>query len=80
MNIGQAVAKRVNALLKIYGKSQYRIAKDIAASPNTISGIVLAKNKTASITTIFLLCRALGITVDEFFDDPVFKSAELEID
>ena len=80
MNIGQAVAKRVNDLLKQSNKTQYRIAKDMAITHNTMTNIVNAKTKSTNLTTIFLLCRAFGITIDEFFNDPIFKSDNLEID
>jgi len=80
MNIGQAVAKRVQDLLKKYDKTQYRLAKDTLISHNTMTSIVNAKNKTANLNSIFLICRAFGITVDEFFNDPIFKSDKLEIE
>lgn len=80
MNIGQAVAKRVNDLLVKHKKTQYRLAKDMMISHNTMTSIVNAKNKTASLNTIFLLCRTLGITIDEFFSDAIFKSEDLELD
>ena len=80
MNIGQAVAKRVQDLLKKYDKTQYRLAKDTLISHNTMTSIVNAKNKTANLNSIFLICRAFGITVDEFFNDPIFKSDKLEVE
>jgi len=80
MNIGQAVAKRVNDLIKEHGKTQYRLAKDMLISHNTMTSIVNAKNKSVNLSTIFLLCRALGITIDEFFNDSVFKCGNLDVD
>ena len=78
MNIGQAVAKRLGDLLREHNKTQYRLAKDMAISHNAMTSIVNAKNKTASLNTIFLICRALDMTIDEFFNDPVFKSDDLD--
>ena len=80
MNIGQAVAKRVTDLLKQHDKTQYRLAKDMTVTHNTMTNIVNAKTKSVNLNTIFLMCRALGITIDDFFNDPVFKNNELDID
>ena len=80
MNIGQAVAKRVNDLLCQHNKTQYRLAKETLISHNTMSSIVNAKNKSANITSLFQISRAFGITIDEFFNDPVFKNSTLDID
>lgn len=79
MNIGQAVAKRVNDLIKKNNVTQYRLAKDMAITHNTMSNIVNAKTKSVNLATIFLLCRAFNITIDEFFNDPIFKSKDLDI-
>ena len=79
MNIGQAVAKRVNDLLRQKDMTQYRLAKDTLISHNTMSSIINAKNKTANLQSLFLICRAFNITIDEFFNDPVFKK-DLDID
>ena len=80
MTIAQAIAKRVNSLLKDSTFTQYRLAKEMAISHNTMTNIVNAKNKSTNLSTIFLLCRAFEITIDEFFDDPIFKSEKLDID
>ena len=79
MNIGQAVAKRLNDLLRQKEMTQYRLAKETLISHNTMSTIINAKNKTANLQSLFLICRALNITIDEFFNDPVFKK-DLDID
>jgi transcriptional regulator with XRE-family HTH domain len=80
MNIGQAVAKRVNDLLKEHNKTQYRLAKETLISHNTITSIVNAKNRTANLQSIFLICRAFGISIGEFFADPIFQSPDLDVD
>ena len=80
MNIGQAVAKRVNDLIKQHKTTQYRLAIDTSITHNTMTNIVNAKTKSVNLKTIFLICRELNITIDKFFDDPVFKNADLEIE
>ena len=47
---------------------------------NTMTNIVNAKTKSVNLNTIFLMCRAFGITIDEFFNDPIFKSLDIDID
>jgi len=78
MNIGQAVASRVKDLLKEKNITQYKIAKEMTITHNTMTNIVNAKTKSVNLATIFLMCRAFGINIDEFFNDPIFKQ-ELDI-
>lgn len=78
MNIGQAVAKRIKDLLAKHNKTQYGLAKDTLISHNTITSIVNAKNKTANLQSIFLISRAFGITVGEFFADPIFNGLDID--
>ena len=37
-------------------------------------------NKSVNLKTVLQIVRGLDMTVSEFFDDPIFKSDELEID
>jgi len=76
MNIGQAVAKRVNDLIAERKITQYRLAKDMCISHNAMSSIVNAKNKSANLETLFSLCRALNMTMSEFFNDHVFDGVD----
>ena len=79
MNIGQAVARRVRDLLIARDMTQYRLAKEMMVSHNTITSIVTAKNKTANLNTLFLMCRVFNMTIDEFFNDSLFKG-DLDIE
>jgi len=36
--------------------------------------------KTANFRTMALIIRALGVSVSEFFNDPIFELDELDID
>ena len=58
----------------------YRVSKAMAIHRGTIVNFMGATYKGANIRTIMLICRGLGITVKEFFDDPMFESDELDID
>ena len=80
MNLGQAIAQRANELLSKSGKTQYRVAKEMTISQNTMTNMVNGKTKKTNLPTLFLFCRALNISVDEFFSDPIFADPTLEID
>lgn len=37
-------------------------------------------NKSVNLRTVMQIAKGLGITVAEFFDDPIFEREDLEID
>ena len=80
MKTSEAVARRIRKLLDEKQMTQYRLCKNMAIHETTMSTIMSAKNKSVNLNTILLVCRGLGITVIDFFSDPIFDSAELEID
>lgn len=80
MKLSAAVAMRIDNLLKSRGMSQYRLEKIIAMPHNTMRTLMSARNKGVNLTTVMQIARGLGLTVAEFFDDPIFESEDLELD
>lgn len=80
MKLSSAVALRVSNILRERKMSFYRLEKDIAMPHNTMKTLMRETNKSVNLRTVMQIVRGLGMTVAEFFDDPIFESDELEID
>ena len=80
MKVNDAISKRIQGLLIEKDITQYRLAKNVAMSPQTLVNIMSGKRDSANAKTIILIARGFGITVSEFYNDPIFESKDLEID
>ena len=58
--------QRIRQLMQERGLTEYRLALDSGLSKSTVSAL-LHRNTTPSVPTIEAVCRALGITVSQFF-------------
>lgn len=71
-----------NRLLELLGEkdmSIYKLAIESAVPPSSIKNILYGKSKNPGIVTIKMLCDGLGITINDFFNTPEFKSLDQEI-
>jgi predicted transcriptional regulator len=76
MTLSEAVGKRVENLLAERNMTQYQLYKNGAIPRSTISVTVDGKYKTVKLDTIYQIVATLGITLKEFFDDPLFDEIE----
>lgn len=76
MYLAQAVGKRVKELIFKKGISQYRLIKDTCLNEKTISDLIKGKNKDVKLSTIYLICEVLGMSLNEFFDSNIFDNIE----
>ena len=53
MNLIEATAMRIQDLLKIHNKSQYRLIKDTCLSKKTIQNIMQLKHPDIRLSTIY---------------------------
>jgi len=75
-----AIAKRLNELLDEKKISQYALCKKVAIDASNIYNIFYKRTKSITLNNLLLICEGLGITIQEFFDSPLFKHEVLEID
>ena len=80
VKLSEAVAKRINELLKAKSITQYRLEKNIAMPHNTMKTLMGAKNNGVNLKTIMQIIRGLNITTAEFFNSPIFECDDLDID
>ena len=80
MTVNAAVAKRISALLKEKGISQYRLEQESGIQHGSMQCIMNGRNKTVTLSTVMMLARGFGMSLTEFLDDEIFSSEEIDID
>ena len=80
MTVNDAVAHRITKLLKEKDISQYRLEQDSGIQHGSMQCIMNKRNKTVTLSTVMMLAKGFGISLNEFLDDEVFTSPDLEIE
>lgn len=78
MKISEAVSKRIDELLYAKNLSWYKLEFLTGLNRGTITGIQYAKYKGINLTTLTVIIRALGLSVKDFFDSPLFDEENLD--
>lgn len=79
MNIGEAVKLRILDLCKEYEITVNKLSYICGLTQSTLNNIVSGRNNTTTISTIKKICDGLEITIQDFFDSPLFDNLEQEI-
>ena len=70
MRLVDAVNKRIMQLVKERGITVNALANLSGVPRPTI--VTMTRSTTTKLSTIYGICEGLGISLKEFFDDPVF--------
>lgn len=76
MKLTQAIALKVQQLLSDRDLSQYSLFKNGGIPRSTICDVVNNKKKRVSTDTVYQICSTLGITLSDFFADPIFDDID----
>lgn len=76
MNSKEIAARRIHALCLERGIAVNTLANMCGVAPSTIYNMLNTKSKNLGIVSIQKICDGLGISVQEFFDDPLFENLE----
>ncbi len=79
MTLSQAVAKRIEELLKEKKMTQYRLTKETCLDKTTIQSILKGKTKDIKLSTVFLLADAFGMSISEFTNVSYFAKTNIEM-
>ena len=79
MLLNELIAEKLESLRKERKMGVYTLCNRAAVSYETYRGIRMKKNKDIYLRTLLILLRTLGVTAEEFFADPRFSDAELDI-
>ncbi len=80
MTVNDAVAKRVEDLLKEKNMTQYRLEQNSGIQHGHMQWIMSGKSKTVTLSTVIMLANGFGMTVIEFLSDDMFKYENLEVE
>lgn len=78
--MGEAVAKRIDEYLYMKGITLYRLAKDACLPVSTLQNLYRGHTKSPTLSLVFRIAEAMGITVEEFLSGPLFSYENLELD
>ena len=80
MIVIEAVSKRIQTLMTEKNLTPYSVCKKATVDLSTIYNITNGRQKTISFNVLLLLCEGLGVTIQEFLNDPLFEKSILDID
>ena len=79
MTIGDAVRERIIELCRINDITINKLSNISGVTQSTVNNIVCGRNNSTAISTIKKLCDGLDISIQDFFDSPVFNNLDQEI-
>lgn len=79
MRMKEAIVKRFQQLCQERGIRFNELATLSGVTPSTVYSMMDSRRKDVSAVTVKKLCDGLGISVPDFFNDPLFESLEQEI-
>lgn len=77
MTVSKVIALKLREIMKAKGLSRYRLEMDSGLAPNTIKNILDGNHDIVNLRILIVLIRTVGMTVAEFFDDPIFEDEQL---
>ena len=80
MTVNDAVARRITKLLQEKDMSQYRLEQNSGIQHGSMQCIMNGRNKTVTLSTIIMIARGFDMSLNEFLDDEVFRSENLEVE
>lgn len=80
MTVGEAVAKRIDEYLYMKSMTLYRLAKEACIPVSTLQNLFRNHTKSPTVTVILKITDALGVSIEEFFDSPLFSRDNLELE
>lgn len=80
MNVSEAVAKRIRELLIEKDMTQYRLEQKSGILHGSMACILNGRNKTVTLSTIYMLARGFDMTIIEFLNNDIFLSNEVEFE
>ncbi|MDE6585520.1 MAG: helix-turn-helix transcriptional regulator [Clostridia bacterium] len=80
MNVSQAVAKRIEMLLKERNMTQYRLEQKSGVLHGSLACIMNGRNKTVTLSTVYMIAKGFDMTIVEFLNHDIFLSDEIEFE
>lgn len=79
MRMKEAIVRRFQQLCRERSIKYNELATMSGVTPSTVYSMMDESRKDVSVITVKKLCDGLGISIPEFYDDPIFEHLEQEI-
>lgn len=76
MTLTQAVRKRIKNLLKKNNMNIWKLYKSTGVSASTLTYFINKERGLITMKTLLHICEGFGISLKDFFDDPLFEDVE----
>lgn len=76
MDLSDAIKLRVEYYLKSQNLKRSALCEKAGIAPSTFSSFMNIKYALPKLDTLLHICEGLGITLGEFFSDPIFDEAD----
>ena len=76
MTLSEATKQRIIDLAKSKNITLHQFAQMSGLQYSTLSSFMNGKCESITLTTLLHICEGAGISVKDFFDDPLFKNVE----
>ena len=76
MKLSDAIRKRIKFYLKEKNMNVWKLCKMSGIPCSTISTFMSGKTELIKLDTLLHICEGFGITLGEFFTEPMFDAAE----
>lgn len=78
MQLNEAVSKRLTELLTERSMTQYQLYMKSGVPKSTIGNVINCSYDSVKLRIIHEMCQGLGISVNEFFQSPLFDNENLD--
>lgn len=78
MKLSDAIRKRIKFYLKEKNMNVWKLCKMSGIPCSTISTFMSGKTELLKLDTLLHMCEGFGITLGDFFTNPMFDTAEQE--
>lgn len=79
MQMKDAIVKRFQQLCRERNIKYNELATMSGVTPSTVYSMMDDRRRDVSVVTVKKLCDGLGISILEFYNDPIFEYLEQEI-
>ena len=76
MTLTKAISERIKNLLTERNFSQYELYKRGGVPRSTVCDVINNNKKRVSTDTVYQICSTLEISLQEFFNDPLFDNLD----
>ena len=79
MNVGEATRLRILELCKEHHITVNKLSTICGLTQSTLNNIVGGRNNSTTVSTVKKICDGLEISIQDFFNSPLFQDLEQEI-